>query len=586
MSNYKRLIFAMFALIGLSSLTMASAEKQPAYKAGEYGLTEDQFAEFPLPLGYYDEKLKEDGILSEGETLSLSETLSYRAKQQNGFNLVATIIFVCAILHTFLAGFFVKMAHDHQEKHEIRIKKEGRTGCAKPQEDAKDDVSFKAQALHFLGEVEVIFGLWIAALAIAIYYFFGFLGNGLDGFIAGYHQIQLYFGSDVNFIEPVFVVIIMAIAATRPVVRFAERVIGSIARIFGGGPAAWWLSIITVAPILGSFITEPAAMTIAAMLLAKRFFDKNPPANFAYATLGLLFVNISVGGTLTHFAAPPVLMVASKWNFGMDYMFINFGLKAVVGIAIANTMYFFIYRKHFKALAADNGQEERRALWAEREDPIPLSVTLIHLAFLAWTVLNAHDPPLFILGFMFFLGFTQTTGHHQNDVSMKSPLLVGFFLAGLVIHGKCQSWWIAPLITSIDNNYFLMIGSIVLTAFNDNAAITYLASQAPGLSIGAKYAVLAGAVTGGGLTVIANAPNPAGQSILGKYFKGGVVPFKLLKAALIPTFIMGACFMLIPSKGMVVDPLDDMEHHGEHAEEHTDAGKDSQHDDDHSGHSH
>ena len=576
MSNYKHLIFAMMALIGLTSLAMASAEKQPAYKAGEYGLTEDQFAEFPLPLGYYDKKLTADG------KVDLGETLSYRATQQNGFNIVASIIFVCAILHTFLAGFFVNMAHHHQEKHEVRIKKEGRTACAKPQEDAQDDVSFKAQALHFLGEVEVIFGLWVAALVLSIYYFFGYLGEGFDGLIDGYHQVQLYFGSDVNFIEPVFVVIIMAIAATRPVVRFAERFIGSVARIFGGGPGAWWLSIITVAPILGSFITEPAAMTIAAMLLAKRFFDKNPPGNFAYATLGLLFVNISVGGTLTHFAAPPVLMVASKWNFGLDYMFLNYGLKAVVGIFIANALYFFIYRKYFKALAADNGQAERRELWAEREDPIPFFVTFIHIGFLAWTVLNAHDPPLFILGFMFFLGFTQTTGHHQNEVSMKSPLLVGFFLAGLVIHGKCQSWWIEPLITSIDNNYILMVGSTVLTAFNDNAAITYLASQAPGLSIGAKYAILAGAVTGGGLTVIANAPNPAGQSILGKYFKGGVIPLKLVKAALIPTVIMGACFMLIPSKGMTVDPLDKVEHHGEHKgdehdAEHTDAGLEAHH---------
>jgi Na+/H+ antiporter NhaD/arsenite permease-like protein len=100
----------------------------------------------------------------------------------------------------------------------------------------------------------------------------------------------------------------------------------------------------------------------------------------------------------------------------------------------------------------------------------------------------------------------------------------------------------------------LLTGATVLTAFNDNAAITYLASQAPSLGITAKYAVLAGAVTGGGLTVIANAPNPAGQSILGKYFKGGVSPLKLAMAALIPTVVMGFCFMLLPSSGMTEDP--------------------------------
>ncbi|MFD2157989.1 putative Na+/H+ antiporter [Rubritalea tangerina] len=538
-----------------------AANDKPAYKAGEYGLTEDQYAVFPLPLGYYEKKLTPEGNVDVGATLA------YRATQQDGFNIVATIIFVCAIVHTFLAGFFLRMAHHHQEKHEERIKAEGRTACAKPQEDAKDDVSFRAHLFHFLGEVEAIFGIWVAALVIAMYYFFGIQEGGFLGIADGYQQIKLYFAKDVNFVEPVFVVIIMAISATRPVVRFAEKIIGSVARMFGGGPAAWWLSVMTIAPILGSFITEPAAMTISAMLLSKWFYDKKPPAGFAYATLGLLFVNISVGGTLTHFAAPPVLMIAQKWNFGLGFMFMNFGLKAILGIIIANILYFFAFKKHFAALEGDTEGENRRQLWAEREDPIPFMVTFTHLAFLGWTVLSAHYPPLFIAGFMFFIGFTQATGHHQNDVSMKSPLLVGFFLSGLVIHGKCQAWWIEPLITSIDNQYILMIGSTVLTAFNDNAAITYLASQAPGLSITAKYAIVAGAVTGGGLTVIANAPNPAGQSILGKHFEGGVAPLKLMTAALVPTVIMGACFMLIPTSGMVNDPLDKRKAHDEHVED-------------------
>lgn len=205
--------------------------------------------------------------------------------------------------------------------------------------------------------------------------------------------------------------------------------------------------------------------------------------------------------------------------------------------------------------------------WVDREDPIPLWITIVHVLFLAWTVVFAHDPVLFVGGFLFFLGFTQATGHHQNDVNMKGPILVGFFLAGLVIHGGCQGWWISVLLTSIENEWVLMIGSTVLTAFNDNAAITYLASQAPGLSIGAKYAVVAGAVTGGGLTVIANAPNPAGQSLLNRYFKGGVAPLGLLKAALVPTVIMGACFMLLKTPGMTQDPQPVVDaHDAEHFE--------------------
>jgi Na+/H+ antiporter NhaD/arsenite permease-like protein len=92
----------------------------------------------------------------------------------------------------------------------------------------------------------------------------------------------------------------------------------------------------------------------------------------------------------------------------------------------------------------------------------------------------------------------------------------------------------------------LMIGATLLTAVNDNAAITYLASLVPDFSEPLKYAVVAGAVAGGGLTVIANAPNPAGQSILQKHFgEGGVSPLKLFLAALAPTLIMGAAFMLL-----------------------------------------
>ncbi len=538
-----RLLLVLFVAALSLPTAEAASKKEPAYSAEEYDLGHDQNAIFPIPLSEYDKE--------EGDDWSIMQKLKHRAGQQGGFNLVASIIFLCAIFHTFLSGYFIEMAHIHEKKHKEKIEKLGLTAEAKPHEDAQDHVSFKAHLFHFLGEVEAIFGIWVIALAGAVLWFFGIQGEGIG---AGMTQFKSYI-DDVNFTEPAFVVIIMAIAATRPVVRFAEYIVDKVAKIFGGTPASWWFSALTVTPLLGSFITEPAAMTIAAFLLSKKFFDLNPSPKFAYATLGLLFVNISVGGTLTHFAAPPVLMIAEKWSFGMSYMFLNFGWKAAIGILIANTAYFLYFKDQFSNLKKSDSRDMHIPIrWVDREDPIPTWITVMHLLFLAGTVYFAHDPKLFIGGFLFFLGFTQATGHHQNEVNMKCPILVGFFLAGLVIHGGCQGWWISVLLTSIDNQWVLMIGSTLLTAFNDNAAITYLASQAPNLSIGVKYAVLAGAVTGGGLTVIANAPNPAGQSILGRYFKGGVSPMGLAKSAIIPTFIMGACFMLIPSSGMTKDP--------------------------------
>jgi predicted cation transporter len=150
-----------------------------------------------------------------------------------------------------------------------------------------------------------------------------------------------------------------------------------------------------------------------------------------------------------------------------------------------------------------------------------------------------------VFTFMFFLAFVAATGRNQDAINLRGPVLVGFFLAGLVIHGGCQQWWIEPVLTSL-NPIQLLLGSTALTAFNDNAAITYLASLVPGFSDQAKLAVVAGAVAGGGLTVIANAPNPAGQSILQSHFgENGVSALKLFLAALIPTAICVAVFLLL-----------------------------------------
>ena len=239
-------------------------------------------------------------------------------------------------------------------------------------------------------------------------------------------------------------------------------------------------------------------------------------------------------------------MVAAKWEWTMPFMAINFGWKAFLGIVISNIIYFIAFKREFAKLSSVSlkavSLEESNV---HHEETVPFWIILVHIIFMGWTVVNAHYPPLFIGGFLFFLGFAIATKPHQSHISLKSPLLVGFFLAGLVTHGGLQGWWIAPVLGSL-GDLPLMLMATVLTAFNDNAAITYLSTLVPEFTITAKYAVVAGAVTGGGLTVIANAPNPAGQSILSKFFPGGVNPAKLLIGALIPTVILGLIFMGIP----------------------------------------
>lgn len=281
-------------------------------------------------------------------------------------------------------------------------------------------------------------------------------------------------------------------------------------------------------------------MTISAMLLAKKFFDRFPSKSLAYATLGLLFVNVSIGGTFTHFAAPPVLMVAGKWGWDMPYMFEHFGWKAMIAIAVSNLLFWGIFRKEFARMNAHQPAGEDQSFRSR----VPKRLIFVHLLFLGWTVFTNHYPVLFLGGFLFFIGFTQATAHHQDELSLRSPLLVAFFLAGLVIHGSLQGWWIQPLLANLGTTS-LFWGATVLTAFNDNAAITYLASLVPDLTEQLKYAVVSGAVVGGGLTVIANAPNPAGISILGKFFNDSVSPLGLAAGALIPTLIAAMSFLVL-----------------------------------------
>jgi Putative Na+/H+ antiporter len=467
------------------------------------------------PVGTSGFPLSPDHYAGE-EGLGFAALLSSRAAA-DPLNLAAAVIFLLAILHTFAAPSL--MAASHRLRHRLDVARGG------------EGHSFAVELLHLLGEVEAVFGLWVIPLLVILAATRG--ARAAEQFLGG-----------VNFTEPLFVVVVMAIASTRPVLAFAEQVLGLVARLGGGTPLAWWLSILTLGPLLGSFITEPAAMIICAMLLGKRVFDLEPSAAFRYATLGLLFVDVSVGGTLTHFAAPPVLMVASRFGWDTGFMMSHFGWKAVAGIVVANAAYALAFRREFATLA---GRAGATALGVRPgpEAPVPAWILGVHLLFLGLTVLSAHTPAVFIGGFLFFLAFQQATAPHQHELDLRPPMLVGFFLAGLVIHGAGQQWWIAPLLSRLAD-LPLFLGAVGLTAFNDNAAVTYLASLVPGLGPSLQYAVVAGAVVGGGLTVIANAPNPAGQSALARYFPDGVAPTGLLAGALLPTVVMAAAFLLLP----------------------------------------
>ena len=170
---------------------------------------------------------------------------------------------------------------------------------------------------------------------------------------------------------------------------------------------------------------------------------------------------------------------------------------------------------------------------------------LVHLALLAGVVLLVHHPVGFLGLFLMFLGFTQAYERHQSPLILREALLVAFFLAGLVLLGSMQRWWLQPIVSGLEP-LALFFGALALTAITDNAALTYLGSLLGGMSDASKYMLVAGAVAGGGLTVVANAPNPAGVALLkGGFADGSIGAGYLLIGAALPTAVAAAAFLLL-----------------------------------------
>jgi hypothetical protein len=412
---------------------------------------------------------------------------------------IAAAVFAVALLHTFSAKQFERLS--------LRYPRH-------------------AGFFHLLGEVEVVFGFWAIVLVVLMALFAG-AGTALD------------YAESRNYTEPLFVFVVMVIAASRPVLRTVMSAVDRIAYVLPLRTplATAWLGLAAV-PLLGSLITEPAAMTIAALMLAPQIFRKQLPEGVKYVALGVLFVNVSIGGTLTSYAAPPVLMVASTWQWDSAFMLTTFGWKATLAVLVNATAATFVLHKHLNAIETKNDEEPC-------ESPMPLLVVAVHLGLLAGVVLFAHHPVIFLALFLMFLGFTQAYERHQSPLILKEALLVGFFLAGLVVLGGLQQWWLQPIVSS-STPVALFLGAIGLTAITDNAALTYLGSLIVGISDESKYLLVAGAVAGGGLTVIANAPNPAGVALLkGGFADETIGAGGLLLGAMGPTAIAAAAFMFL-----------------------------------------
>lgn len=414
---------------------------------------------------------------------------------------LATALFAIAIIHTFSVPVFARLANK---------------GGA------------HAGLWHLLSEVEAVFGVWACVLLACM------------ALVAGVDEAVTYVDTR-NFAEPAFVFAIMVVAASRPILELVNMLVKAIARILPmANPLAMFFVIMSFVPLAGSFITEPAAMTLAALLLRDAYFNRSEQAGFKYLTIGVLFVNVSIGGVLTAYAAPPVLMVAQTFGWDSGFMATHFGWRAASAVVLNAAILTFICRKHLLDGTIGGAPDDDKPL----RPAVPAVVIAVHTFFLVGIVLSAHHPVVFLGFLMLFIGYSHAYSRHQNPLLIREGLMVGFFLAGLVILGGLQKWWLQDLLGGLAPTV-LFWGAAVLTAVTDNAALTYLGSLVEGTSEMWRYMLVAGAVTGGGLTVIANAPNPAGFAILkGCFPDGAISPMKLLLSALVPTLIAAGFFLL------------------------------------------
>src|SRR5687768_2872957 len=343
---------------------------------------------------------------------------------------IGAALFAIAIVHTFTAKFFERLAHTRPTH---------------------------AGIWHLLGEVEVVFGFWAMILILCMF-------AVEDGSIA------IHYLDSRNFTEPMFVFAIMVIAGTRPILQFAMFCVRTVAR-FTPLPRSlvYYFTTLSLVPLLGSFITEPAAMTLAALILRDNYYSRGISTRLKYTTLGVLFVNISIGGTLTPFAAPPVLMVAGKWGWDIWFMISIFGWKAMIAVIINALSATLLFRRELSLVRPEHES-------SHQGNKAPVVLVAVHLLFLVGIVTFAHHPAVFLGLFLFFLGIAHAYQSYQDRLILREGLLVAFFLAGLVVLGGQQQWWLQPLLLSMSSDA-VFFGAALLTAITDNAALTYLGDR-------------------------------------------------------------------------------------------------------------
>lgn len=417
----------------------------------------------------------------------------------------AAVFFFLSILHTFCTPFFYKRFQICQHKKMIF-----------PEKWRK--YLWLSESYRLLSSVDVIFIFWSVPL------FLWFL------YSEGYAEAIDYFNHR-NYLFALFIMIMLILLESRPIVYLSECIFLTIAKIGKQSPKCWWWTLMLGAPFSAILLKETGAMIIAATLLVRYFYKFAPSLRFSYATMGLLFSNISVGGLITDISSRALLLVSPALKGEQEFVIRHFSWKAVIAIFLSTTTYYLMFRKefdHFPKVVKNASIADER---------VPIWLICLHVLFVA-AIMSVRSVPLLMIGILIlYLGLHQFTIFYQNSIRVTKVCCVGLFYAGLLILGGLQEWWMLVIMHRM-SDFGYMFTSYILSMFLDNVLVNYLVHNLSVATDCFLYLVIAGCMSAGGVTILANAPNIVGYLIIKPFFPTSPVSLgRLFVFALGPSLI-------------------------------------------------
>ncbi|WP_213357473.1 putative Na+/H+ antiporter [Chlamydiifrater phoenicopteri] len=415
-------------------------------------------------------------------------------------------IFSLSLVHMFLTPYFYKVCENYAHKKMVYPEQREKYGVL-------------SELFKILSRVELVFILWSAPL------FFWFL-------ITEGTRLSIAYFSSRNYIFPFFVVVIVLFIESRPIVYLGERLLSKIANFGKKSPAAWWWTILLVSPFITPLIKETGTMVLACVLLVAKFFPFSPSKKFSYATAGLLFSNVSIGGMLFPITSRAVFLINSKLRWSAVFVLKYFSWKAFLAILVSTTIYYLIFRKEFQAFPSTIPSRKT-------SEAVPWWVVVVHILFLVAVIFVRHIPVILVGVVLTFLGFRALTIMYQSPISFTKVGMVGLFFSGLILFGDLQEWWVLALMEKVSYEGHMII-SFIMSMFLDNALVNYLIFKLPSANDCYHYLAISGAMSAGGLTLMANVPNIIGYLLLRPSFKVRSVSLVWLFVAALPPAVISA----------------------------------------------